>query len=247
YRTGPGNAALLHSPAGDHERGPPDRSGSAAVGPGCAGQRGAELHGRRDRGARSDQSQWRHAGGDHDGHRGRWSGHLLLAQRRQERHRLHAVGHGQQPLGGNERPVRRHAGGGDYGLTARATGLSAGTSSDFSVSPGPATHLAFAVQPGTTTAGHQIAPAVKVAAQDALGNAVPTFTGPVTVALGSNPSGGTLSGSTTVSAVSGVATLGDLSINISGTGYTLTATATGLAGATSTPFGITPGLATHLV
>src|SRR5436190_1938574 len=136
---------------------------------------------------------------------------------------------------------------GDYWLTARATGLSAGTSSDFSVSPGPATHLAFAVQPGTTTAGHQIAPAVKVAAQDALGNAVPTFTGPVTVALGSNPSGGTLSGSTTVSAVSGVATLGDLSINISGTGYTLTATATGLAGATSTPFGITPGLATHLV
>ncbi|HYU00563.1 MAG TPA: hypothetical protein VEK85_09300, partial [Gemmatimonadales bacterium] len=136
---------------------------------------------------------------------------------------------------------------GDYWLTARATGLSAGTSSDFSVSPGPATHLAFAVQPGTTTAGHQIAPAVKVAAQDALGNAVPTFTGPLTVALGSNPSGGTLSGSTTVSAVSGVATFGDLSINTSGTGYTLTATATGLTGATSTPFGITPGPATHLV
>src|SRR5207247_6788888 len=93
---------------------------------------------------------------------------------------------------------------GDYWLAARATGLSAGTSSDFSVSPGPATHLAFAVQPGTTTAGHQIAPAVKVAAQDALGNAVPTFTGPVTVALGSNPSGGTLSGSKTGSAVSSV-------------------------------------------
>src|SRR5438094_244463 len=136
---------------------------------------------------------------------------------------------------------------GDYWLAARATGLSGGTSSDFSVSPGAATHLTFTVQPGTTTAGHQIAPAVKVAAQDALGNVVPSFTGSVTVALGSNPAGSTLSGSATVSAVSGVATFGDLSINTSGSGYTLTATATGLTGATSTPFGITPGAATHLV
>src|SRR5881409_3171768 len=136
---------------------------------------------------------------------------------------------------------------GDYWLAARATGLSGGTSSDFSVSPGAATHLTFTVQPGTTTAGHQIAPAVKVAAQDALGNVVPSFTGSVTVALGSNPAGSTLSGSATVSAVSGLATFGDLSINTSGTGYTLTATATGLTGATSTPFGITPGAATHLV
>src|SRR5439155_1171088 len=136
---------------------------------------------------------------------------------------------------------------GDYWLAAGATGLSGGTSSDFSVSPGAATHLTFTVQPGTTTAGHQIAPAVKVAAQDALGNVVPSFTGSVTVALGSNPAGSTLSGSATVSAVSGVATFGDLSINTSGSGYTLTATATGLTGATSTPFGITPGAATHLV
>src|SRR6184192_3360742 len=136
---------------------------------------------------------------------------------------------------------------GDYWLAARATGLSGGTSSDFSVSPGAATHLTFTVQPGTTTAGHQIAPAVKVAAQDALGNVVPSFTGSVTVALGSNPAGSTLSGSATVSAVSGLATFGDLSINTSGTGYTLTATATGLTGATSTPFGVTPGAATHLV
>src|SRR5437867_3830335 len=136
---------------------------------------------------------------------------------------------------------------GDYWLAARATGLSGGTSSDFSVSPGAATHLTFTVQPGTTPAGQQIAPAGKVAAQDALGNVVPSFTGSVTVALGSNPAGSTLSGSATVSAVSGVATFGDLSINTSGSGYTLTATATGLTGATSTPFGITPGAATHLV
>src|SRR5438067_3055159 len=85
---------------------------------------------------------------------------------------------------------------GSYWLTAGAgAGLSVGTSSDFSVAPGPATQLAFTVQPVTTTAGHQIAPAVQLSALDALGNVVPSFTGSVTVALGSNPAGSTLSGS----------------------------------------------------
>src|SRR5207249_913669 len=134
-----------------------------------------------------------------------------------------------------------------YTLTATASGLSAATSAPFDITPGAATHLTFTVQPGTTAAGNQIVPAVQAAALDALGNVVPSFTGSVTVALGSNPAGSTLSGSATVSAVSGVATFGDLSINTSGSGYTLTATATGLTGATSTPFGITPGAATHLV
>src|SRR6184192_3466872 len=134
---------------------------------------------------------------------------------------------------------------GDYWLAARATGLSGGTSSDFSVSPGAATHLTFTVQPGTTTAGHQIAPAVKVAAQDALGNVVPSFTGSVTVALGSNPAGSTLSGTMTVAAVNGVATFVDLSLNKTSTGYWLTAT--GLNTATSSSFNVTAGVATQLV
>src|SRR5437773_2373859 len=134
-----------------------------------------------------------------------------------------------------------------YTLTATASGLSAATSAPFDITPGAATHLVFTVQPANTTAGATLTPAVQVAAQDAAGNMVPSFTGSVTVALGSNPAGSTLSGSATVSAVSGVATFGDLSINTSGSGYTLTATATGLTGATSTPFGITPGAATHLV
>ena len=41
------------------------------------------------------------------------------------------------------------------------------------------------------------------------------------MAIGTNPGGGTLSGTTTVAAVAGVATFSNLSINKAGTGYTL--------------------------
>ena len=43
-------------------------------------------------------------------------------------------------------------------------------------------------------------------AVDPGGNPVPTFTGSITVALGNNPGGSTLSGTTPVAAVNGVAT-----------------------------------------
>src|SRR5262249_18563879 len=58
----------------------------------------------------------------------------------------------------------------------------------------------------------------------------------VTVALGNNPGGGTLGGTTTVTVSGGVATFADLSVSQAGTGYTLTASAPGLAGATSARF-----------
>src|SRR5436190_1076632 len=61
----------------------------------------------------------------------------------------------------------------------------------------------------------------------------------IKVAIGSNPGGGTLAGTTSVNAVSGVATFSTLSINNAGTGYTLTASASGLTGETSTSFNIT--------
>src|SRR5207247_4530519 len=110
---------------------------------------------------------------------------------------------------------------------------------------GAATQLVFSQQPGTTVADHQISPAVKVRALDAFGNLAPSFTGSVTVALGNNPGGSTLSGTTPVAAVNGVATF-FVSLNKAGTGYTLTASASGFATVTSTTFDITPGTATQL-
>jgi hypothetical protein len=87
---------------------------------------------------------------------------------------------------------------------------------------------------------------VEVTARDPFGNRATGFTGQVTVAIGTNPSGGTLSGTLQVNAVAGVATFSNLSINLAGTGYTLTASATGLTGATSNAFNVTAGTATQL-
>jgi len=136
--------------------------------------------------------------------------------------------------------------GSGYWLTASATGLARAASSAFDVTPGAATQLVFGTEPRTTVADHQISPAVKVRALDALGNLVPSFTGSVSIAPGNNPGGATFSGTTPVAAVGGVATFFDLSLNKTGTGYTLTASASGFAPVTSTAFDITPGAARQL-
>jgi hypothetical protein len=94
------------------------------------------------------------------------------------------------------------------------------------------------VQPSSATAGSTISPPVQVAAQDNAGNTNPSFTGAITIALGTNPSAATLFGTKTVTAVNGVATFSTLSIDKAGTGYTLQASASGLTSATSTGFNI---------
>ncbi|HSQ32186.1 MAG TPA: IPTL-CTERM sorting domain-containing protein, partial [Gemmatimonadaceae bacterium] len=104
--------------------------------------------------------------------------------------------------------------------------------------------LAFATQPSTAVAGEAIAPAVTVQVLDASGRPVPASTASVALAIGSNPAGGTLSGTLTVSAVGGVATFANLVIELSGAGYTLIASSSGLTPATSAPFEITPNAVT---
>src|SRR5205823_236072 len=131
------------------------------------------------------------------------------------------------------------------GYTLAATGAWSTTSAAFKVTAGSATQLVFSVQPSTTTAGAAITPAVEVTAQDAGGNTATGFTGDITVAIGTNPSSGTLAGTLTHAAVAGVATFPGLSIDKAGTGYTLTAT--GAGSTTSAAFNITAGTATTLV
>jgi hypothetical protein len=97
--------------------------------------------------------------------------------------------------------------------------------------------LVFTVQPSNTGVGLTITPAVVVTAEDSSNNPLTTFTSGITLAIGSGP--GTLSGTTTQSAVSGVATFGDLSINQIANGYTLTASpAGGVPAAISNAFNI---------
>src|SRR5256884_5815027 len=90
-----------------------------------------------------------------------------------------------------------------YWLTA--TGLGTATSSSFNIIAGTASQLVFGTQPGTTVAGQQITPAVKLRALDALGNVAAGFTGAITVALGSHPGGAKVGGAHLVAPVPGAA------------------------------------------
>jgi hypothetical protein len=141
---------------------------------------------------------------------------------------------------------------GNFTITATGIGGNSGktgTSNLFTVNPGAPTHLVFLQQPTNAQAGASIAPAVTVQVEDANNNVVTTGTGStasVGIAILANPGGGTLSGTTPVNAVAGVGTFSDLSINKTGTGYTLQATSTGLTSVTSTAFNITPAAASKL-
>ena len=136
--------------------------------------------------------------------------------------------------------------GAGYTLVAVAAALAPDTSTAFEVTSGPATQLAFTTQPSATGAGDSITPAVAVAALDNAGNTATGFTGNVTITLGGNPESGTLSGTTTVAAVGGVATFANLSLDRAGTGYSLVASAPGFLSAASTSFEVSAGPATQL-
>jgi ELWxxDGT repeat protein len=133
-----------------------------------------------------------------------------------------------------------------YILSAADSSLTPALSQGFNITAGTASQLAFGVQPGTTSAGHTIAPAVTVLVEDSLGNLETSDSSSVSLSLGANPGGSTLSGTTTVSASSGVATFSTLSLDKIGTGYTLAAGDGSLSGTKSGPFAIVAGAATQL-
>ena len=134
-----------------------------------------------------------------------------------------------------------------YTLSASDGGLISATSSNFNIIPAGATHLAFVVNPSNTVAGVVISPSVTVQLLDPFNNQATTSSATVTVAIGTNPGGGNLTGTVSVSTSGGVATFDSLSINKTGTGYTLSASSTGLTGAISNTFNITPAAASYLV
>jgi hypothetical protein len=133
-----------------------------------------------------------------------------------------------------------------YRLTASASGLSNVLSQSFAIGAGEAAQLRFRTQPSDGTAFAVITPPIQVEILDAFGNLLTSATHTVTIAIGSNPGGGTLAGTNTRQAVDGVATFDDLSIDRAGSGYTLVATAAAMAGATSDEFYIGEGTASQL-
>ncbi len=126
-----------------------------------------------------------------------------------------------------------------YTLSAASATLASATSSSFDIAPGGAVALAFITQPGNVNAGAPIAGPPTIVVQDSFGNIVSSSSAAVTVAIGANPGGGALSGTTNKNAISGVAAFTDLNISQAGNGYTLAATSAGLSGTTSNAFNIT--------
>ncbi|MHA8100187.1 hypothetical protein VR479_12920, partial [Aquirufa aurantiipilula] len=90
--------------------------------------------------------------------------------------------------------------GSGYTLAASSSGLTGATSSAFDISAGSASKLTFGTQPANAEAGASISPAITVRIEDANGNLVSTNAS-VTLAIANNAGSGTLTGTTTVSAV----------------------------------------------
>jgi hypothetical protein len=117
----------------------------------------------------------------------------------------------------------------------------------FAVTGAKARQLQVTTQPpSTVTAGTGFQ--VDIAALDPQGNLDPNFAGIVTLSMATNPAGATLSGTLTATAAGGVASFPGLAINNAASGYTLTASSTGLSGATTAAFNVTSaGVAAQLV
>ena len=102
-----------------------------------------------------------------------------------------------------------------------------------------ASKLAFVVQPSTATAATTITPAIQVAIQNAAGVTNGSAAGSITLSIATGPSGAIISGTLTRSAVNGIATFNDISIDKTG-GFTLAANSGALAAGTSAAFTVNP-------
>src|SRR4029079_1272748 len=117
--------------------------------------------------------------------------------------------------------------------------------------PGAATQLVFTTQPASATAGSAFGQQPVVKVEDANGNVVTS--GPdagVAVSMSLASGGGSLQGTTTVTASGGIATFANLRIDTSGA-HTISASTTlsipGAVNRTSNSFTVAPGTATQLV
>ncbi len=124
-----------------------------------------------------------------------------------------------------------------YTLAASSAGLVGDTSSEFDVGHAAAAKLVVLEAPASGTAGATLAPALKVGVVDAFDNAVPTFAGTLSVALGTAPSGAVLSGTSTVTTADGTVEFTDFKVQKSGS-YTLTVSSGSLAPATTASFSV---------
>ncbi|MGD0387444.1 MAG: hypothetical protein ABSC42_00700 [Tepidisphaeraceae bacterium] len=133
---------------------------------------------------------------------------------------------------------------GNYTLTASDGSLTSATSNSFTVSAAAAAKVVYGVQPSNVTAGVANSPSIVVDVEDQFGNIVTTNSSNVTLAVASGP--GSLSGTVTVAASSGIATFSNIILDTAGN-YTLTASDGSLTSATSNSFTVSAAAASKVV
>lgn len=128
---------------------------------------------------------------------------------------------------------------GTYRLSFSANGYETIVSPPFEVFTGDPVQLGFVDLPARTTAGDTMEPVI-VDVQDAVAGRVTSATAMVTLRLGRNDPGATLTGTLTRATVEGRATFDDLVLQTAGE-FTFVATTAMLDTGVSTPFVIEPG------
>src|SRR5262249_299159 len=106
------------------------------------------------------------------------------------------------------------------------------------VTPATSTQLVITQQPPSTVkVGTPLS--MQASIEDAYGNVVTTASGTVSVAFGNNPTGATLGGTTSVTVSQGVASFTNLTINKTGSAYTVRVSSSGLSSAVTNAINVT--------
>ena len=133
----------------------------------------------------------------------------------------------------------------NYSILASSDGLTDATTALVNVAPGALPHLAIFEEAGPVTAGSDFLVTVDV--ENAQGVTETNFAGRVTLTLASNPTGATLGGNLSMPVSDGQVTFYGLTLNSAGSGYTIRASSSGFATATTSPITVVNPPATQLV
>ncbi len=125
-----------------------------------------------------------------------------------------------------------------YTLEASGGGLGWGVTNSITVTPAAAAQLVITQQPPATVKVNS-GFGLQASIEDQYGNVVTTAGNTVSMALASNPTGATLSGTFSILASQGVVAFSGLKINKVGSGYTLRVSSSGLSTAVTSAINVT--------